>query len=255
MPTNDRSILMAKDVPEFYESIYVGAEITLTFGDVSLPVTVAGFYDVAALPIANGSVGLNSPRLYATETLFRELLPKVENFDYAWSIISDPEKSQTVEAGLQNITAGNANLSLDTMAGKAEYFEQMDAIGFGSFQIMSWLIFLFGVMNLINTTLSNQMARKQENSILRSIGLTQKQLYQMIVCEGLCYALTAVITTVVIGLPVSILVCRVVSDMTYGGKIVAYQFLFFEMGLFLVVLLGLEMILSFGRYAGRKSNH
>ena len=245
MPTNDRSILMAKDMPEFYESIYVGAEITLTFGDVSLPVTVAGFYDVAALPIANGSVGLNSPRLYATETLFRELLPKVENFDYAWSIISDPEKSQTVEAGLQNITAGNANLSLDTMAGKAEYFEQMDAIGFGSFQILSWLIFLFGVMNLINTTLSNQMARKQENSILRSIGLTQKQLYQMIVCEGLCYALTAVITTVVIGLPVSVLVCRVVSSMTYGGKIVAYQFPFFEMGLFLVVLLGLEMILSF----------
>ena len=244
MPTNDRSILMAKDMPEFYESIYVGAEITLTFGDVSLPVTVAGFYDVVALPIANGSVGLNSPRLYATETLFRELLPEVENFDYSWSIISDPEKSQTVEAGLQNITAGNANLSLDTMAGKAEYFEQMDAIGFGSFQILSWLIFLFGVMNLINTTLSNQMARKQENSILRSIGLTQKQLYQMIVCEGLCYALTAVITTVIIGLPVSILVCRVISDMTYGGKIVAYQFPFFEMGLFLAALLGLEMLLS-----------
>ena len=75
--------------------------------------------------------------------------------------------------------------------------------------------------------------------------MTQKQLYQMIVCEGLCYALTAVITTVVIGLPVSVLVCRVVSSMTYGGKIVAYQFPFFEMGLFLVVLLGLEMILSF----------
>lgn len=142
------------------------------------------------------------------------------------------------------IVAGNANLSLDTMAGKAEYFEQMDAIGFGSFQILSWLIFLFGVMNLINTTLSNQMARKQESSVLRSVGLTQRQLYQMIVCEGLCYALTAVITTVVIGLPVSVLVCRVVSAMTYGGKIVAYQFPFFEMGLFLFVLLGLEFILS-----------
>ena len=244
MPTNDHSILMADDMPDVYESIYVGAEITLTFGDVSLPVTVAGFYDIAALPIANGRVGLNSPRLYATEALFHELLPEVENFDYAWSIVSDPEKSQTVEAGLENIAAGNANLSLDTMAEKAEYFEQMDAIGFGSFQILSWLIFLFGVMNLINTTLSNQMARKQENSVLRSVGLTQRQLYQMIVCEGLCYALTAAITTVVIGLPVSILVCRVVSAMTYGGKIVAFQFPFFEMGLFLLVLFGLEFVLS-----------
>ena len=244
MPANDRDILLADDMPEAYESIYVGARITLTFGDVSLPVTVAGFYDVAALPISNGPVGLNSPRLYATEALFRQLLPEEENFDYARSIVSDPEKSQTVEAGLENIVAGYVDLSLDTMAGKAEYFEQMDAMGFGSFQILSWLIFLFGVVNLINTTLSNQMARRQENSILRSVGLTQRQLYQMIVCEGLCYALTAVITTVVIGLPISLVACRVVSAMTYGGKIVAYRFPFLEMGLFLAALLGLEIVLS-----------
>ena len=149
-----------------------------------------------------------------------------------------------MEAGLENIVAGYVDLSLDTMAGKAEYFEQMDAMGFGSFQILSWLIFLFGVVNLINTTLSNQMARRQENSILRSVGLTQRQLYQMIVCEGLCYALTAVITTVVIGLPISLVACRVVSAMTYGGKIVAYRFPFLEMGLFLAALLGLEIVLS-----------
>ena len=31
-----------------------------------------------------------------------------------------------------------------------------------------------GVVNLINTTLSNQMSRKRENSILRSVGLTGK---------------------------------------------------------------------------------
>ena len=244
MPTNDHSILMAKDMPETYGSIYVGAEMMLTFGDVVLPVTVAGFYDSVALPIANGRVGLNSPRLYATEALFHALLPEVENFDYAWSIISDLELSQSVEAGLENIVAGNAYLGLDTMAAKAEYFEQVDAVGFGSFQILSWLILLFGVVNLINTTLSNQMARRRENSIFRAVGLTQRQLYQMIVCEGLCYALTAAMMTLLVGVPVSLLACRAVSAMTYGGKIVSYQFPFLEMGLFLLALFGLELILS-----------
>ncbi len=33
---------------------------------------------------------------------------------------------------------------------------------------------------------SNQMSRKRENSILRSVGLTGKQLCRMNICEGLC---------------------------------------------------------------------
>ncbi|EKC78736.1 hypothetical protein LEA_03175, partial [human gut metagenome] len=32
---------------------------------------------------------------------------------------------------------------------------------FGGLQALSWLVFLFGVVNLINTTLSNQMSRKR----------------------------------------------------------------------------------------------
>lgn len=244
MPADGRSILFADDMPETYSSIYVGATVELSFGEISLPVTVAGFYDVTQLPDGNGRLGMDSARIYATEELFHELLPEIDNFDYTWDIISDSEKAQTVESGLENIVAGNATLALDTFGEKVEYYEQMDAIGFGSFQVLSWLIFLFGIVNLINTTLSNQMARRQENTILRSVGLTGKQLYRMIVCEGLCYALTAVITTVLIGLPISLIVCRVVSAMTYGGKIVDYQFPFFEMCLFAVVLLALEFFLS-----------
>ncbi len=66
-------------------------------------------------------------------------------------------------------------------------------------EVLSWLVFLFGVINLINTTLSNQMSRKQENSVLRSIGLTQKQLCKMNICESLCYALFATLATLIVG--------------------------------------------------------
>ena len=43
-------------------------------------------------------------------------------------------------------------------------------------------------LDVYKRQLSNQIARKQENSILRSIGLTQKQLCKMNICEGLFYA-------------------------------------------------------------------
>ena len=65
---------------------------------------------------------------------------------------------------------------MDSIAAHIEYEKMQSGIIFGSLQALSWLIFLFGAVNLINTTLSNQMSRKRENSILRSVGLTRKQL-------------------------------------------------------------------------------
>lgn len=86
-------------------------------------------------------------------------------------------------------------------------------------EVLSWLVFLFGVINLINMTLSNQIARKQENSILRSIGLTQKQLCKMNICEGLCYALFATLATLIVGLPASIFACRKMSVGAFAGNV------------------------------------
>ncbi len=59
-------------------------------------------------------------------------------------------------------------------------------------------LFLFGVVNLINTTLSNQISRKRENSILRSVGLNGKQLCRMSVAQGMCYALFASLTVLIL---------------------------------------------------------
>ena len=51
---------------------------------------------------------------------------------------------------------------------------------------------LFGVINLINTTLSNQYSR-QENSVSCSIGLAPKQLAQMTVWEGMGYVVSSIL--------------------------------------------------------------
>ena len=88
------------------------------------------------------------------------------------------------------------------------------------------------------------MSRKQENSVLRSIGLTQKQLCKMNICEGLCYAFFATLAILIVGLPISVVVSREMGSATLHGKVVPYQFPVFEMGLFILVLFGMELILS-----------
>ena len=55
------------------------------------------------------------------------------------------------------------------------------------------------------------MSRKRENSILRSIDLTGKQLCRMNICERLCYAAFAALAVLLIGLPIAVVVCREVS--------------------------------------------
>ena len=137
---------------------------------------------------------LDGATLFAPEALFHELHPEITSFDYSWSIVNDPKKTDYVGAELKNIVASHSNIALDEINTVIEYEEMTNSFAFGSMEVLSWLVFLFGVINLINTTLSNQIARKQENSILRSIGLTQKQLCKMNICEGLCYALFATIS-------------------------------------------------------------
>ena len=92
--------------------------------------------------------------------------------------------------------------------------------------------------------LSNQMSRKRENSILRSVGLTGKQLCRMSITEGMCYALFAALTVVILWLPISMAVCAEVSKKSFAGAVVPYHFPFLQMGLFLLVLFGMEVVLS-----------
>ena len=110
-------------------------------------------------------------------------------------------------------------------------------------QVISILIFLFGVINLINTTLSNQLFRRREYSVLRSIGLTEKQLYKVIIGEGMCYSILSICMTLLIGTPIAMLICRQMSISCYG-KVVEYSFPFFYMGIYVLVLLLIQVILS-----------
>ena len=244
MPPDARSIIIDSYTSN-NNNIGAGATVELISGKSTLPVTISGVFDSKSIPTnGHGALHLDGPLEYAPEALFHELHPEITSFDYSWSIVSDPKKADHVESELKNIVASHSNIALDEINTAIEYEKMSNSLAFGSMEVLSWLVFLFGVINLINTTLSNQIARKRENSILRSIGLTQKQLCKMNICEGLCYALFATLATLIVGLPASIFACRKMSIDTFAGKVVPYKFPVLEMGLFILVLFGMELILS-----------
>lgn len=245
MPTDSHSIVISGAIVSHYEDMGVGSTVEISFGEgqSSLPVTISGLFGPGTYT-GHGKLATDGAIAFAPEELFHELHPEITSFDYSWSIVSDPKKDEIVKAGLKNLVAGHSNIALEEINTRIEYWKSKDQAAFGSMKVLSWMIFLFGVINLINTTLSNQMSRKQENSVLRSIGLTQKQICKMNICEGLCYAFFATLATLIVGLPASIFACRKMSIGAFAGNVVPYKFPVLEMGLFILVLFGMELILS-----------
>ena len=243
MPSDARSIVIDSHTSN-RDNIGIGETVELISGKSTIPVTISGVFYNGSIITGHGTHHFDAPLEFVPEALFHELHPEITSFDYSWSIVSDPKKAGDVEAGLKNIVSAHTDIALDDIDTIIEYEEMVNSLAFGSMEILSWLVFLFGVINLINTTLSNQIARKQENSILRSIGLTQKQLCKMNICEGLCYALFATLATLIVGLPASIFACRKMSIGAFAGNVVPYKFPVLEMGLFILVLFGMEIILS-----------
>ena len=244
MPADTHSVLLSTGYQKHHADMDVGAAIELILGQTPVTVTISGLFDGAKMANGHGTLAMDSVALFAPEELFREIHPEIKSFDYSWSIVNDPQKAESVESRIQELVSGRSNLGMDTIATHIEYEKMQSSIIFGSLQALSWLLFLFGVVNLINTTLSNQISRKRENSILRSVGLTGKQLCRMSVIEGMCYALFASLTVLILGVPFSMVICAEVSKKSFAGTVVPYRFPFLQMGLFLLVLFGMEVILS-----------
>ena len=176
MPTDSHSIVIHDQIVAYFEDMGVGSTVNFSSmdGKQSIPVTISGVFSLSKMPVifGHGRAHTDGSVFFAPKDLFYELYPEITTFDYSWSIVSNPKKAETVKAELKNIVAEHSNLALDEIDTAIAAEKSQNSAVFGSMQVLSWLVFLFGVINLINTTLSNQMSRKQENSVLRSIGLT-----------------------------------------------------------------------------------
>lgn len=187
MPRAEDEVLIAEIVYEYmgrFVDLEIGQPLKLTVEQKTVQVILAGTFDTRKVTNGHGNLATDCTQVFLCRELVEELFPEIEDFDYSWNIVSESQKVQSVETGLRDVIASYKDVSLETFTELLEYGETQNRIMFGSMQALSWLVFLFGVINLINTPLSNQTSRKRENSILRSIGLTPEQLCKMNICEG-----------------------------------------------------------------------
>lgn len=92
------------------------------------------------------------------------------------------------------------------------------------------VIALIGVLNFINSIFTGILSRKREFAILLSIGMTQKQLKQMLLTEGLYYVLITALVSIPVG---SILSYTILTALNQVILFFEYRYNFFA---FLIML-------------------
>ncbi len=113
-----------------------------------------------------------------------------------------------------------------TYAGEFESFRNMFLMLGG---VLSFVIGLVGVLNFLNAILTGILTRRREFAMLQSIGMTGRQLKTMLIWEGLCYALGAVMVSLMLSVVSGPLLSNVLGSMfwffTYRFTVLPILFL------------------------------
>lgn len=242
MPKNQFEVLLTDGYMEL--GVTKGTPIKITNSGEEIECIVSGFFDKSFVGTENGTDAIDPANLIITQELAQQLFPNTENFAYSWEIITDKTYNDEIEPAIQQkITSKEKGLSICSYNDVVEYMESSMNLLFGSLQMLSLLILLFGIINLINMTLSNHQARKQEISTLRTVGLSLKQLYHSLITEGLLYVLVSFGIVLLVGIPIAIPVSKAVGIL-FGMPNLSYQFPTMQIGGYLLILILLQLILS-----------
>ena len=242
MPKNQFEVLLTDGYMEL--GVTKGTPIKITNSGEEIECIVSGFFDKSFVGTENGTDAIDPANLIITQELAQQLFPNTEKFAYSWEIITDKTYNDEIESAIQQkITSKEKGLSICSYNDVVEYMESSMNLLFGSLQMLSLLILLFGIINLINMTLSNHQAHKQEISTLRSVGLSLKQLYRSLITEGLLYVLVSFGIVLLVGIPIAIPVSKAVGIL-FGMPNLSYQFPTMQIGGYLLILILLQLILS-----------
>lgn len=82
--------------------------------------------------------------------------------------------------------------------------------------LLVFIIAVIGIFNFINTTITTMLSQKKELAMMQAVGMTGKQLKNMLMSEGACYAILTAIVSFVGSILVSVFALKKLgSELTF----------------------------------------
>ncbi|MEL7565062.1 MAG: FtsX-like permease family protein [Dehalobacterium sp.] len=161
------------------------------------------------------------------------------------TVIADEAAVDSLQTKIRLLLANNPEVDFRS---RADYIAEMKSdnqqfalIGF----TLCTVILLIGILNFVNTTMTNIFSRKQELAMLQSVGMTAQQGKKMLVLESIYYMAMALLVFVTVGYAVSYFA---VHTVTQGSAAYTYQFSFAPLVICFPILLLLACVLPIRVY-------
>lgn len=106
---------------------------------------------------------------------------------------------------------------------------------------ISVIIALVGILNFINSMVTAILSRKREFAMLQSIGMTKRQLRNMLICEGLDYAVLTLLASFLIS---TLMVGVVIRAMVSGG-FTTFQFTLLPLAICTPILIVFAIVIPY----------
>ncbi|MGL4374631.1 MAG: ABC transporter permease, partial [Turicibacter sp.] len=150
---------------------------------------------------------------------------------------------QKVEKTIMSMTENNPLINVSTFEEQVEHSAESFSMLYVMFMGVALFVIAFSLINLLNTLISNTMARKSEFASLSAIGASKKQIRTMILGEGLYFAFINIFMTGTVGSLISYAVIKIANRL--GTDYLIYKFPFFQLIGYCLFVLFVTITISF----------
>lgn len=157
--------------------------------------------------------------IFVPQELLNVIKASTTNFNSKLLFSTDLENISQAEDIIYEICGTNPELEVRSINETISFFEAALKLTMGAAYVLVVFIGIFALINLINTLMTNFVSRQQEFGVLRSVGLSNKQLSKMMWAESFHYVLATMAVTLTIGTVFGYILCLAFSQIGLLGKL------------------------------------
>ncbi|NJI80500.1 ABC transporter permease [Clostridioides difficile] len=176
---------------------------------------------------------------FTLDKTLESLTPYNTSLDF--SILVDKKYSKEVEEKLLSIIQEHSSLMLYSYEDDYKMITRAFKYIVVTSYIFVGLISCFGILNMTNILINSILIRKREFALLQAVGMTKKQLRNMLYREGLNISIKAVCISSLLGYLGSSLLCTFIKDVV-RVDFINFNFSIFTILIFSFVLIGIQVL-------------
>ncbi len=190
-----------------------------------------------------GSFGSAPGSWVITQETFDKLGIKEEVTEKVWVDCAVKDKAK-VEAAIQELLTGVSHVEMDSYDNAMKQAKMGTSVmQYGIYSFLA-LLGIIGFFNMANTIITGVVTRKRELGVLQAVGMTNRQLNQMLQMEGILFSIGTAVVSLVVGCPFGYALFQYAKEKhTFGLN--EYHFPMVEIVVMILVIVSLQGALSF----------